>query len=234
MQLTKINGKYELFLPPARAARPEWDIKTGGWEKARIDEMVNLIHKSDTLFYIGAEVGDIAAIIVKYTGCKIVLFEPNEIVLPCIKSIWEENKLPTPLDLYNGFVSDTTNNNTMRPTFHFSNITGSIISDHGFKQLYESPEIPRTTLDDYCDHYGIFPTVISADIEGSEYSMLMGAEQVLRKYHPTIFLSVHPVFMWEHYKHETGVMLEYMKELGYSWKCIDYAVHEHHLIFTHE
>lgn len=232
---TKINDKYELILPEHRSAREEWSGEEG-WEKKRINLMVEVISPSDTVFYIGVEEGDIATILLKYCKCNMVLFEPNERVYPCIREIIVHNSVKAPLDFYKGFASDKTiepAGSLQGPTI--IGIEGDMISDHGFKQLYEEyPDVPQITIDEYCQRRGHIPTVITADIEGSEWLMLKGAEQTLRKYKPIIFLSVHPVFMYIHYKQEVGEMLQWMKQLGYKWSCIDYAIHEHHLIFTHE
>lgn len=235
MELTKINGKYDLWLPEHRANRPEWYTEYG-WEKKRMEQMCSHLIGDDVLFYCGAEEGDLAAVLVKETGCDIVLFEPNNIVWPCIKSIWQANQLKQPLDFFRGFVSDKTTITDYKIKNNFFDIdVADMIPAHGFRQLYEhSPEIPQITIDDYCQFTGIFPSVITADVEGSEFGLLRGAEKTLKEKKPIVFLSVHPVFMWEHYREETGVMLKYMRDLGYKWSCIDYDIHEHHLIFYYE
>lgn len=232
MKLTSINGKYELYLPDARASRPEWDIKNGGWEAKRIDSLVENLSKEDTLFYIGAETSDIAALLVKYTDCDIVLFEPNKRVYPTIKTIWQGNGIKPPLDFYRGFASDKSNNLSRVLSNDFFDIdVADMIPNHDFVQLYESdPATPQTTIDDYVQSNGFIPTVITLDVEGSEGCVLRGAEKTLREYKPMLFISVHPVFMWEHYKEETGVMLKFLKDLGYSWECISYEIHEHHIV----
>ena len=45
-------------------------------------------------------------------------------------------------------------------------------------RLFEMGEIPA-------------PSLIKMDIEGGEYSALMGARAILERYHPTIFLATH-------------------------------------------
>lgn len=234
MQKVIVNGEYEIILPKHRAERPEWYDKYG-WEKNRTKAIIATAKADDTIFYIGAEEGDIPAIITKYTNADIVLFEPNEIVLPCIKSIWSSNNLKPPIALYRGFVSDSNTDKNIKEDLDnnsFANIQGDVVAAHGFKQLYESgAHIKQVKLDDFCAATSICPTILAIDVEGSEFSVLRGAEQILKTMQVKIFLSVHPVFMWEHYKEETGVMLKYMRDLGYKWYCLEYGIHEHHIVF---
>jgi len=232
MQLTKINGEYDMWLPEARSARPEWKVENGGWEMERINALVALMDESDTLLYIGGETGDIAALVAKYTGCDICLFEPNKKVYPSIKAIWQANELKAPLDFFRGFVSDksTIDKYTTRPDF-FDIDVSALVPDHGFAQLYErDKETPTITIDDYCKFTGIIPTVITMDVEGSEARVIAGAEKTLRQYMPTLVISVHQVFMWEHYKDEVRTMITFLKNIGYTIRCIDYGGHEDHII----
>ena len=68
------------------------------------------------------------------------------------------------------------------------------------------------------------------DVEGSEARVIAGAEKTLRQYMPTLVISVHQVFMWEHYKDEVRTMITFLKNIGYTIRCIDYGGHEDHII----
>lgn len=243
MQLTKINGKYELLLPEHRANRREWSLEYGGWEVERIEAMLDVLTPKDILFDLGTEEGDISALLVKESGCDIVMFEPNDRVWPCIKAIWEANKLKEPLSFFPGFISSS--NNSVGDLTKFNDLTiNGMIPDHGFKQLYENyPDVPQITLDDYCTITQTYPTVITMDVEGAEFEVIKGAENVLRDKKPIIFMSVHPEFMFDSYRNE-GVwkeklgecqhvvhMLRFIDELGYHHSCIEYDYHELHMRF---
>lgn len=246
MQLTKINGKYDLYLPEHRAAREQWAIENGGWEVERIEEMVRLIKPHDIVFDIGTEEGDISALIAKYTGCDMVLFEPNDRVWPCIREIWNANGLKRPLNFFPGFLSSKTDPNTVVSFVDSLNIpiAGQVIPDHGFKQLYENyPDVPQITMDDYCSIHKIYPTVITMDVEGSEFEVIRGAEKTLRERKPIIFMSVHPEFMFDSYRNEgkwkemygerqhVVHMLRFISELGYTYRVIEWDYHECHFRF---
>lgn len=253
MQLTKINGKYELWLPDHRAARPEWKLENGGWEVARIEVMREwawifhtATHRNPIVFDVGVEEGDITAILSKYGKCDIVMFEPNSRVWPCIKAIWKENKLSKPLHFFGGFISDKTTAmfDEQWVKHNLDYIHGEMIHDHGFKQLYENyPDVPQITLDDYVAATGLIPDMLTIDIEGAEWSLIKGAEQTLCKHKPTIFMSIHPEFLYESYRNE-GIwkekygercfvvhMLRFINELGYKHSIIEWDWHECHARF---
>lgn len=248
MQLTKINGKYELMLPNHRAVRPEWQIENGGWEVARIDEMIGEItafqylkKRQPIVFDIGTEEGDISALLQIYTKCDMVLFEPNNRVWPCIKAIWDANNLTPPLDFFSGFLGSEGKPGGL---VEWNSIQGDILPDHGFKQLYEKyPDVPVARLDDWCRGTGIYPDVITMDVEGAEFEVIRGAAKMLRDKKPIIFMSVHPEFMFESYqnhgewkerfgeKQHVVHMLRFIDELGYTHRCIEYDYHELHMVF---
>ncbi len=247
MQLTKINGKYELWLPDHRAAREQWDIAKGGWEVERIDEMLDVIKPNDVVFDLGTEEGDISALIQKYTNCQMVLVEPNNRVWTCIKSIWKRNDLKGPIAFYPGFFSSKSTAINQK-TIGWQDVPhvydSDLIADHGFKQLYENyPDVPQITMDDFCEITGTYPDVITMDCEGAEFEIIRGAEQTLRDRKPIIFMSVHPEFMFDSYRNEgkwkemygerqhVVHMLRFIDELGYTHRCIEYDYHELHMRF---
>lgn len=228
MKLTKINNQYELILPDHRAMRPEW--KTG-WEVKRIDSMVANLDEKDVLFYIGAEVGDIPALVLKYTDCDMVLFEPNRKAYPNHAAIREANKLKAPLYVFPGFASDKSNFENDWVSLSDDWEHDKIIPDHGFCQLYDPGTIAQITIDDFCEKTKIIPTAITLDVEGSEAKVLKGAEETLKKYKPKIWLSAHPEFMVIHYNQWLAELREYLILLGYKETLLDYEKHELHFYY---
>lgn len=232
MRLTKINGEYELILPDHRADREQWKMENGGWEAARINEMLEVLTPLDTLFDIGSEESDITGVLVKESGCDVVLFEPNDRVWPCIKQIWKANNLKAPLDFYRGFLSEHRTTKPYTINNSFDDVPDEMMSDHGFKQLYENyPDVPQMSLDRYCELTRIYPTVITMDVEGAEGCVLRGAEKTLREKKPIIFMSLHPEFLYIHYQEWTTPLLRFVDELGYTHRVIEYDYHECHVRF---
>src|SRR5882672_1960561 len=98
---TMLNGEYEIILPKHRADRAEWYTEEG-WERERLKALeAEIKHQINTklssvVYYIGAEEGEMAALCQMW-GAKVVLFEPNKLVWPNIKAIWEANDLEMPM-----------------------------------------------------------------------------------------------------------------------------------------
>lgn len=245
MLTTSINGKYELLLPKHRAERQEWAAANGGWEAARIERMMEVIDELDVVFDLGTEEGDISALLQKYRGCEMVLVEPNPLVWPCVKAIWQANKLSDPLDFYKGFFSNVTTDQVLKyGGFDDVNIS-DMIHNHGFAALSDQrPDIPQIKMDDYCRAKRIIPNVITMDCEGAEFEVVKGAEKTLREHRPHIFMSIHPEFMYGTYQHDDQwaerigekkqyvvQLLRFVDECGYKHRVIEYDYHELHMEF---
>jgi len=220
---TLINGEWNIILPEHRSLRPEWKLENGGWERKRLDSMYKNIGKGDTLFYVGAEEGDMPALCQMW-GAEIVMFEPNPKVWSNIKAIWEANDLETPYTFV-GFASNETNYGNVIKGFPEC-ADGEVISDHGFMELHNH-NANEIKIDDISD---LIPTALSIDVEGSEWEVLKGAEQTLRKHKPKIWLSAHPEFQWRMYGCYTYDMRNWIKDIGYIETLLDYN-HEVHLYY---
>lgn len=235
-----INGRWELFLPEHRAARPQWLIENGGWETQRLAAMCDAINPGDVVFDIGSEEGDFPALFASW-GAQVVLFEPNPRVVPNIKAIWDANQLPTPRGFFVGFASNKTvlRPPEMEPIFAQPDrdgwpacAFGEVIGDHGFRNVSERfHDTPQISVDDACVSFGVSPDVVTMDVEGAELVVLQGAVKTLTFGRPKVFVSVHPSFMAEMYGHDPVDLHVFMDDLGYVGECL--AVdHEEHWEFT--
>lgn len=232
MVKAKLNGKYEIVLPEHRAARPEW-YQPGGWEKARLDSMHKTTKKGDIVYYVGAEEGEMCALLQMW-GARVAMFEPNHLVWPNIKAIWDANKLADPYFVFPGFAGNE--NSKIAPDYDPGLVwppsaDGPIISNHGFKNLCEADgTTPIIKIDSVVELSGGAPDMITMDVEGAEIQVLWGAEQTLRKYHPRIYLSLHPEFLWQNYHEYSHDLREWIKAIGYKETLLDYQ-HEVHLLY---
>lgn len=235
LKYTEINGKYDLLLPEHRANRPEWAIKNGGWEVERIESMLGDLKEGDTVFDIGTEEGDISALLAKKVGRsgEIVLVEPNPRVWPNIKAIWDANGLKNPLACFVGFASSETRNYTKPDNSVWPQCAyGEIISDHGFKELWdEGRTLPQIKIDHLCQGT-VTPDLITIDVEGAELEVLKGATELLKSSKPIVYVSVHPEFMKENYGYESVFLFKFMWGLGYKHKLLDFD-HEYQVKFTY-
>jgi len=234
----RLNGKWDLTLPEHRAARPEWAT---GWEVERLDAMRNVIKPGDTVIDVGAEEGDMSALCAQWAGPtgSMILVEPNPKVWPNIRAIWDSNDNLAPVyKWFVGFAARTTelhpphddvkehwNGQSLSEPFWPVCAYGPLISDHGFRALYQQADAtPRIRLDDLAtDHVD----VITMDVEGSELEVLNGARDVLTADHPVVFVSVHPQFMADQWNVHPLTLHDFMDKLGYdkTFLASDHEVH---------
>ena len=247
MVKARLNGEYEIVLPKHRADREQW-YTAEGWERARLAALHNEIIRQRSVggepvvYYAGAEEGEMPALCQMW-GAKVVLFEPNYKVWPNIRVIWEANKLEPPAALFVGFASNSTELQPPNPQHvepavpdgEWPNCAwGEVIGDHGFKELYqESDAIPQIKIDDMVARTGIVPTIMSIDVEGSEWEVLRGAERTLDEHHPTVFSSGHPEFLFRMFGEYLNDLRKWLKDKGYREQLLAYD-HEVHLLYECE
>jgi len=226
---SRLNGEFEIYVPKHRADRPEWYTKDG-WERKRLNSMWQHLGVGDTMFYVGSEEADMCGLLASW-GVELVLFEPNDKVWPNAKAIWDANNFKPPLATFSGFASDKTSKKVPLILRGFPESSeGEIIGNHGFKELIDAGDIPQVKIDDIVDQHGIIPTALTFDVEGSEFMVLRGAEQTLRKYKPKIWASLHPEFLFRMYGEYMGDLRKWIKDIGYKETILDYQ-HELHTYY---
>ena len=231
MVKAKLNGEYEITLPKHRADRPEWYTETG-WERNRLQSMHENLGSGDIIYYVGGEEGEMVALCQMW-GAEVVIFEPNPKVWSHYPLLWQHNNLQKPLACIPGFASDKDNSLTRIYYNEFPPEADSPIeAAHGFKELqYEADKYGQTKIDTLVYEKGLKPpTVISLDVEGSEWRVLGGAEKTMREFRPKIWLSGHPEFMMMYWKEYLYDLRQFIKGIGYKEHLLDYQ-HEVHFYY---
>ena len=233
-----LNDLYPLRVPADRAA--QYNIP-GGWESERLDAMRDHIGGGDRVFYVGAEQGEMGALCSAW-GAEVALFEPTPTMWPRMEAMWEANGLPDPWT-WPGFCSDedqpvaTVASETYGVVEFMSAefqrgwpATYPIAGVHGFKELqFEAEMYPQIRLDTAADIAGP-PTVICFDVEGAEWSVLLGAMQTLHADRPTLFGSIHPDFMRQSWGQDSDELRNWIQAIGYSERVLADR-HELHVIY---
>lgn len=233
MKKVSINGQWQIVLPNHRV--DQWE---GSWEEERLNSMHHWVkafvkqnNRKPVVYYIGAEQGDMCGLLALW-GAELVMIEPNPSVWPNIRAIWEANKLDTPRLAWPGFASSHSD----EPVVFVERMwpecaNGGITDKHDFKNLCEADgTIPQMKIDDLVDAMELPPDMISSDAEGAEWEVLRGAEKTLSLYGPTIYLSLHPEFMYEIYKEYSADLRYWLKKMGYKETLLDWQ-HEGHFLY---
>lgn len=240
---TLINGNWKIVLPAHRAERTEYHSKKG-WERERLDSMHEHIGKGDVVYYVGTELGEMAALC-QIWGAEVVNFEPNSSAWPTIKRIWDANELSKPLANFAGFASNKhqpkppkadkalfkgmgwRNNREGWPNF----VDGDVIEAHGFSELYQEGDgLPQYKIDTLVEEGLKPPTVLTMDVEGSECQVLWGSEKTIVKYKPIIWMSWHPEFQFHQFNVYTRDMRNWIIDRGYREEYLAYD-HEIHMVY---
>lgn len=222
-----LNGEYEIVLPAHRAARPEW-YTDAGWERERLAHMHSTVKPGDNVIYVGAEEGEMAALLQMW-GAEVFLVEPNELVWPNIRAIWEANQLESPAGIYVGFCGRKHSDNYLAglPNSDWPECAyGPVIHDHGFKELRDPGMRPVTIIDEMA----FIPQMISMDVEGAEWEVLQGAERIIDTHHPRIYLSLHPEFLIDQYGKYSREVRDWLIGKGYRETWLAHE-HEMHLVY---
>lgn len=192
-----------------------------------------------TVFDVGAEEGDFPALFASW-GAEVVMFEPNPLVFPNIRAIWDANNLPAPAGVFAGFACNQTNLQPEQLESVFSEpdrdgwpacAYGPVIGNHGFRNVSERfHDTPQTTLDDYCARHDMYPDVLTMDVEGAELEVLKGAERILKSHRPQVFVSIHPDFIRDMYGQTDADVHNFMADCGYVGTHIA-TDHESHYLY---
>lgn len=223
---TDMHG-YTLRLPSHRAI--QW-LRDPTFERERIRAMAQIIQPDHVVFDIGAEQGDISALIASWVpDGGVVLVEPNPKVWPCIRATFKENGLTPPLVSFLGFcgADDGKGGHGGWP----DEADGVIDPAAGFLHLAED-DAPRTTVDSIARRSTYHPDVITIDVEGAELEVLKGARDTLAgSIRPEVFVSIHPGFSVHHFGQTHGDVFRFMESVGYRANYLA-ADHEVHVWFT--
>lgn len=181
----------------------------------------------------------------------VVLVEGSDKFWPVIKATFEANRL-TPLACWAGFASDVDSPESERgPGWAEQAWTldgewpswaeDEAVAHHGFKSLVESKQtIPNRTFDTMAMEGAPAPDALTIDVEGAELRVLQGADEILHRDRPLVWVSIHPTLIAHDYPesgilgtgdpdHERARVLGYLTQVGYRHQHLE-TNHEEHWI----
>lgn len=205
---------------------------------------------------VGVEEGDLTALYSLW-GCDVVMVEPNPKVWPNARAIWRANNLRQPVSGWVGFAGDR--DDAMDAPHVKAWLEqhvrvrapepgddgwplcahGPVIGDHAFLHLAQHDHmVPQVTLDTLVrdgnwNGQPLKVDAITIDVEGSELTVLRGAERILREDRPLVWVSVHTDEQWmdENYPLDgRDAVVLFMESHGYVGELLAID-HEEHWFF---
>ncbi len=163
----------------------------GNYESGQRALFEKMIAQGDVVYDIGANVGFytlLAALLVGKNG-RVIAFEPVPRNLYYLKKHLKMNHITTV-----NVVEKSVSNKNGSTLFCLGRNSAM---GHVFSNWVDTPEdeyitVPMICLDDAIEGCNFpIPDCIKIDIEGAEMYALDGCKNMLKQYHPMIFLSVH-------------------------------------------
>lgn len=206
--------EYSLTLPRPLADWDVWDY----WEKERIHSMQNHLTHDDVLIDVGAEHGWMSLVFAQMVGpTNLVLVEPTDRFWPNIRATWERNHGQVlPRATWRGLFAADTTATDLTSTAWPAESEGPLIDRLAYTYIHEHPECPRVRLDDWVTATGMVPTALTIDVEGAEWEILRGAEQLLEAHRPKLWVSLHPDLMLRDYDSDAGLFKVWLRGFGYT------------------
>lgn len=150
-----------------------------------LSNVTNLTNKD--FIDVGGYIGDSGLIFSEYTKGKIYSFEAVSTNFQNMLKTIELNDIKNivPVNLALGSKEDAMEINIRggASTFNKKSI--------GYRENLKNEVVSITTLDNFLNNKDIDIGLIKVDIEGFEQEFLMGAEQTIKKYKPTLLLSIY-------------------------------------------
>lgn len=185
-QIIKLSNEcwaYRQYIFPI--SKPE---VTSLYYKHQIDHLKNIDGLKEKDFLdVGCYIGDSAVAFTEFTKGKIYSFEPvsafYDLTLKTIEMNGCTNIIPINIAL---------GSKDENMTIHINGVGSSLtMNTTGYRQNSKTEIIKVTTLDNFVKGKNIDIGLIKVDIEGFEQEFLKGAEQTIRKYKPTLLISIY-------------------------------------------
>jgi FkbM family methyltransferase len=192
----------------------------GTWEPEVVDSILQNVLPGMTVVDIGAHAGFYALLFAKLVGPtgKVIAFEP----LPANFRLLEENIA------LNGLTNVLVRHEAVGERSGELNLEVPDPEDHLLAGPMSSADprgsmkVPVVSLDDFASQRGLHIDFIKMDVEGAEGSILKGAQETLRGFHPAMVVELHnadrqagrhPVAT---YMEDLGYQVQDLSEAGYT------------------
>jgi FkbM family methyltransferase len=165
------------------------------YEPEIVSAVKNSLRPEMDAINIGANIGIFSILIASLINedCKVLAIEPTPLAFQILIKNIKRNNLIHKIELFNGICIDVEGEytlNTIVGNEEYSSIGQSTFFSNIHKNI-EKINVKGETVDNLVNINNLNPGFILMDVEGAEMKVLIGAESVIKNYHPTVILEVH-------------------------------------------
>jgi FkbM family methyltransferase len=177
--------------------------------------LLSIIRPSDVILDIGANIGFHTLNFA--SGCprgKVYAFEPDTLNFASLKTNIESNRF-TNINAMKLALGARTEKRTLYQIYD-NNPGGNRILDSEPKVKFRSEEVKMQSLDEVAATLQLNGVdLMKVDVEGFELFVLQGAENLIRKYRPTLFIELAEVNLRQQ-GCTSRQLIDFLEELGYE------------------
>jgi FkbM family methyltransferase len=185
------EGREEFILPVLPENQITWNIALSLlWAETGIANLCQIyIYKSQAnkvFFDVGSNFG-IRSYPFLTAGYDCVLFEPQDFCNQYVLKVAEINNFN--LKIEQAVLSDKDEfiDFYVSKSTWFSSLSKEAVELH---EQSEKIKVQSILLDNYCEKYKIFPSIVKIDVEGFEWQVLQGAKKLIEERTPTLIIEI--------------------------------------------
>lgn len=161
----------------------------GAWEPEVTRALSLTVKQGMTVIDIGAHIGYYTLLFAKCVGPSgfVFSFEPHPSNFDLLCKNVQLNKLIQVKTFNQAVFSHMCEITISVPDDQPNSGNGSVCIEKGVQQF----RVCAIPLDAFCEKFLVRPDVIKMDVEGAEYEVLKGAEQVIAQFRPKLMIELH-------------------------------------------
>ena len=167
----------------------------GGKHNNGFKKLIDLADDAKVVFDIGAHIGLCSIPMSMYSNAsEIYAFEPNAINRRYLKKHLAYNSIKN-VKVFDLLLGESNKDNIK--LYSPNDVSGlpsivnfNLINKESFFHKYSLHR--QVSVDDFCYRNNVYPDLIKIDVEGAEFNILRGADEILSSIRPNIMLSFHP------------------------------------------
>jgi len=196
IKVTKNDTKFDVISNPST----QWiwnEILQNRWEEETFKIFDRFLKPEKSYFDIGAWIGP-TVLYGANRAKRVYGVEPDPIAYhELLTNVIMNPEIASKVICINAAVADKTEDKKLYMRHHFGDSTSSMIPTISSENYCK---IRAVTINDLIKQHNIEDiNFIKMDIEGGEYSLIPFIQSYLEENHPTLYLSIHPGFLSQHY-----------------------------------